>query len=59
MFEHRIIYSVILLYILAWMIWYVVQVYIVTEMMLCPVGMMTETKPLRYSSPEWYWGQDE
>ena len=25
--------------------------------MLCPVGMMTETKSLRYSSPEWYWGQ--
>ena len=26
--------------------------------MLCPVGVLTETKPLRYSNPEWYWGQD-
>ena len=60
MFEHHIIYIVyFLLYILVWGILYVVQVYIITETMLCPVGMMTETKSLRYSSPEWYWDQDE
>ena len=26
--------------------------------MLCPVGVTTETEPLRYSSPAWYWDQD-